>query len=128
VATDDVEQDAQEWIYKTDDEIITCRGQGHDWPKLPTKATAKKKKFKGIRFAAVPDSNGVVEVHFTCSTCGKERFMVTAPRGELDLPARYRYVDPEGYQAPKGVPISRRACFQESWRRAKEYGLIDQAT
>jgi hypothetical protein len=119
----DTDVEATEWIHKVDDKILACRGQGHDWPKLPIRSS--RKLVRGVWSQLIPDTEGQAEIHFICKGCGKERWMVTRPRGVLELPARYRYVDPDGYKGPKGVPISRRACFEESWRRAVEGGLME---
>lgn len=103
--------DAAEWLFRTSDAILACRGQGHAWPKL----TPGKRNRRGIRYTRWSD--GSVELHFTCSDCGAERIIVTNPGGVIELPAKYRYVHPPGYKAPKGVAISRRECFRESNRR-----------
>jgi hypothetical protein len=115
----DEDKEAQDWLYKTDDVIIACRGQGHAWPKLPR---THSKKMKGVRLSR--DYDGSVQIESTCRDCGMVRVLTTLPSGVLDLPAKYQYTQPEGYKAPKGIPISRRECMAESWRRAMENGVI----
>lgn len=100
----------EEWLAKTDDTILACRGQGHAWPKL------KRGNARGIQIEHV--ANGVYQIEFTCPQCKTTRTLTTAPGGILEFPASYKYQYPEGYKAPKGT--SRRHCVSESWRRIVE--------
>jgi len=105
---------AFEWLHKTDDKILACRGQGHNWPKLRPN---KGRPIKGIRHRGITESQGQVEIIMTCRDCGTDRRVVTAPGGLIDLPAKYTYTHPDGYRAPKGVKITGRQAFAESNRR-----------
>jgi hypothetical protein len=107
--------DADEYLTKTDDVILACRGQGHAWPKLRTGRKAKPLP-KGITARKWYD--GSWQITSTCLDCGMERTLTTRPGdGLLDYPAQYRYVQPEGYASPKGSGITRRDALSESWRR-----------
>lgn len=112
----DPEQAAAEWIMHAQDAIIGCRGQGHAWPKLKT----GKQNSKYVRID-IDQKEGVWQLVQICRDCGKERVVTTQPQThDIDLPAKFRYRDPEGYKAPKGIRVTRRACFAESWRRSRE--------
>jgi hypothetical protein len=114
---------AQEWIYHADDKVLACRGQGHNWPKLPRK---KGRLPRGVRLS-IYDEFGCFAITQRClDGCGKERTLITLPGGQLDLPAKYQYNNPPRYVAPKGVPVGRRACLAEVWRRALEDGILEQ--
>jgi hypothetical protein len=112
----DVEIQSDDWVMNADDAIIACRGQGHNWPKI----RPGRKQKKGVNIDPSPERDGSYYIMVTCADCGKRRYTVTLPSGMLDLPARYSYIDPEGYKAPKGVPVTRRQCLAESWRRLYE--------
>lgn len=100
---------AQEWLWKTDDKILACRGQGHAWPKL-RRGVRNQKGIRHLRLA-----EGQIELTFICKDCGMTRRLITKPSGEIDLPAKYSYDPPKGYKAPKGV--TRRMAFAETNRR-----------
>lgn len=100
----------EDWLTRTNNAILACRGQGHAWPKL------RPGNARGIEIEHV--ENGVFQITFTCPQCGTTRTLTTAPRGELVFPASYKYQYPDGYKAPKGT--SRRSCVSESWRRTLE--------
>ena len=118
---------ARQWLAYVDDEILGCRGQSHNWPKL-----RPGKPRRGVRIVG-PYVDGVMEIVQTCADCGKTRRLITAPHGVLDLPARWGYKDPrtrpghEPFAAPKGSGITRRQCLEETWRRARE-DLLAHAT
>jgi hypothetical protein len=106
--------EARDWLHDADDDILGCRGQGHNWPKLRPGRTPRGLAVEG------PFHDGVMEIIYTCRDCGKKRRLITAPNGVLDLPAQYSYKDPPGYKTPKGSGITRRQCLEETWRRSSE--------
>ena len=110
---DDSEKLAQDWIFNSPDSILACRGQGHAWPKL-----RPGRMPKGM--SALPQREGGYQLITTCRDCGMERTLITLPSGEIDMPARYAYRQPDGYKAPKGTHVTRRECLAESWRRMRE--------
>jgi hypothetical protein len=110
---DDEPADVTDWIMHSDDVIIACRGQGHSWPKIrPGKLP------RGMK--AIPQHDGGYELVTTCRDCGMVRRLITLPSGMIDMPAKYSYVQPDGYKAPKGSKVTRRECLAESWRRMRE--------
>ncbi len=112
-----IEKEAEAYLADTDDAILACRGQGHAWPKLRARKTATRLP-KGI--SAQRWHDGSWQITSTCPDCGMQRTLTTLPGGGIDHPAQYRYVQPEGYKAPKGSGITRRDCLDETWRRLRE--------
>lgn len=111
---DDPEHAADEWLHNASDDVLACRGQGHSWPKI-----RPGKLKKGVR--AYPRRDGCYELVVTCNDCGMERRLVTLPDHSVNfVGAIYSYRAPEGYRAPRGVPISRRQCFGETMRRIND--------
>lgn len=111
------ETTADQWLNNADDDVLGCRGQGHHFPKLGRRRGTRKVP-KGIKVH--PPLDGVYQIDSTCPDCGTVRIMETSPDGEIRSPNRYRYEYPEGYRPPKGVAVSRRAAYSESWRRDRE--------
>lgn len=116
VIKDDDEISAEQWIHDADDSIIGCRGQGHAWPKLRTgRANSKYVKLE------TDGKDGCWQLIQICRDCKMERCVTTtSDTHEIDMPAKFKYRAPAGYKGPKGITISRRACFAESWRRRRE--------
>jgi hypothetical protein len=107
------EMEAIEWVHHAKDEVLACRGQGHNWPKLKPN---KGRPIKGIRHRIV--EQGQVEITMTCKDgCGKERRVITPPSGLIDLPAKYHYNNPDDYSPPRGTKVTGRMAFAESNRR-----------
>jgi hypothetical protein len=111
---------AQQWVYKTDDDILGCRGQGHGFPKIRRGRAAK-----GINSYAVGE--GITRIEVTCRDCGTVRIEDTLPGGEVPTPHRYSYIYPPNYSPPKGVRVSRRLSFDETWRRVREDSRVRDA-
>ena len=118
-AKPEIESTREDWIFHTSDTIMACRGQGHAWPKL--KPGRVKTKYMRI----TTEHDGCYMLTQICRDCGTERELVTAPGGEIDFPAQYRYTQPDGYKTPKGSKITRRECLIELWRRTREDGAIN---
>jgi hypothetical protein len=114
-----IEKQAEAYLNDTDDAILACRGQGHAWPKLRAPKAGRSRLLpKGIEAQRFTD--GSWQITSTCPDCGMQRTLTTLPGGPIDHPAQYRYVQPEGYKAPKGSGITRRDCLDETWRRLRE--------
>jgi hypothetical protein len=110
---------ASEWVHDADDDVLSCRGQQHNFPKI-----RKGRARKGIRVIPLPEVPGVFQVEFTCQDCGTKRTIETQPGGVIAMPSRYRYVYPPGYKGPKGVRIGKREAFAETMRRTVEDGRM----
>jgi hypothetical protein len=116
---------AEDWLAAASDEVLVCRGQGHDFAKLER---TRSGIIKG--FTVRPPREGIYQTESTCPRCKAVRIELTLPGGELPDPHRYRYVypfygpgDPRNYKPPKGVKVRRRAAFNETWRRTREVVL-----
>ena len=128
--------DAQEWLYRADDDVLGCRGQGHRFPRIKRTNSGI---IKGIRAIPIQLDSGqsVSRIFATCPDCGTVRVEDTLPGGLLPSPHRYHYVypfygegDPRNYRPPKGIKVPRRLSFDETWRRVNEGGglaLADSA-
>jgi hypothetical protein len=116
---------AEQWLHAADDDVLGCRGQGHNFPKIKRTRTGK---IKGID--VVPqDRQGVSRIFATCPDCGTIRIEDTQPDGLLPSPHRYHYIypyygpgDPRNYRPPKGTKVKRSMSFDETWRRVQEAG------
>lgn len=115
VVQEDPEVAAAHYLHDTDDNILECRGQGHDFPKIRRRSGNVP---KGI--SVRPQADGCYQVTFTCPHCKTVRTLTTLPGGQFDYPAKYAYKHPPGYKAPKGSGLTRRDCFMETWRRVLE--------
>jgi|SRR5215469_3033959 len=114
--------EARDWLHAADDDVLACRGAGrHGFDKL-----RRNRPMTNTHTMPVLGSrNGVVMIVQTCPDCRMvERTMVTAPRGSIDLPAKWRYrVDPR-YRSPKGSGVTGRMALAETVRRMDEDGTI----
>ncbi len=108
-----IEESGGDWIKHANDSVIACRAAGHAWPKLKPGKTSRYIK-------VTPQHDGAYQLVQICRDCGMERTLTTLPGGEIDFPAHYRYVQPDGYKAPKGTHVKPRECLAEAWRRVRE--------
>jgi len=108
-----LDQRQKDWLNHLPDKFIPCRGDHHDWPVLKPGPLPR-----GVR--AVPQAGGCYQVIVTCRNCGRERMKTTLRGGALDRSAIYKYRDPEGYAAPKGLDLSRADYTAELYRRMAE--------
>ena len=108
-----IPETGDEWIKHTDDKYLACRAAGHAWPKI-------RPGRMGKHLRATRQHDGSYQLVQICRDCGMERTLATLPTGDIDFPARYRYVQPDGYKAPKGSNVSPRECLAEVWRRTRE--------
>jgi hypothetical protein len=90
----------QEHLDAMDDNVASCKGDRHDFPKLrvgplPPGVTAR------------PTSRqGVSQLTFTCPDCGTKRTKTTR-RGGIVETAKYDYDYPPGYLAPRGSGLTK---------------------
>jgi hypothetical protein len=123
MATREIEigESAEQWIHHADDSIIACRATGHGWPKI--------KPGKASRYIKVtPDHDGCYQLVQICRDCGMQRMMTTLPGGEINFPAKYSYIQPDGYKSPKGSHVIPRDCLAEAWRRTLEVDTYKMRT
>lgn len=113
------ETSAEQWLHNADDDVLACRGAGrHSFDKLHRNRPLPNTH-------TVPFSRqGVVAIVQTCPDCRcVERMIVTAQRGQIDLPTRWSYKRLDSkYTAPKGVKITPRMALAEEVRRINEDG------
>ncbi len=114
---------AQQWLWQAKEEVVGCRGQGHGFVKI----RSGKTRGKNLRVERTVD--GAWQLVQLCRDgCGVERTLTTVPGGtDIELPARFKYRRPKDYSPPKGVKVTRRECFAEAYRRAREE-LVQEAT
>jgi hypothetical protein len=90
----------QQHLDTMDDNVASCKGDRHDFPKLrvgplPPGVTAR------------PTSRqGVYQITFTCPDCGTSRTKTTR-RGGIVQTAKYDYDYPDGYLAPRGAGLTK---------------------
>lgn len=107
-------ESADDWLARTDDQLLACRATGHAWPKIRPGRLGNK------YLQATRQRDGAYQLIQICRDCGMERTLTTLPTGDIDFPARYQYRQPDGYKAPKGSGIKPRECLAEVWRRTRE--------
>jgi hypothetical protein len=95
----------EEWLHNADDEVLECRGQGHEFDHI------HRRKRTPLRNTRVGSS----QITWTCPHCGTERTRTIEPDGTLFPPVYYSYKYPRNYKGPAGV--TRRMCFDETERR-----------
>lgn len=103
-----VSQDILDWLHDADDEVLECRGQGHDFEKIHRRQRAA---YKHTRV-------GASQITWTCPHCETERVRTIEPDGTLYPPVYYAYKYKPNYKGPPGV--TRRMCFEETERRITE--------
>lgn len=109
--------DARE-MTEVDDQIVACRGWGHEWP------VRKLRPGRPIPKGYVPRlaDDGYIEVTETClNGCGKTRWSVLLPGGVYDLNVVRRYNDPKNWVTfPQASGITPRSFQAEAIRRMNE--------
>ena len=109
----ELQQRQKDWLHHLPDKFIPCRGDHHDWPILKPGPLPR-----GVR--AIPQRDGCYQLVIACRQCGRERTKTTLPGGGYDRSAIYKYRDPEGYAAPKGLDLTRADYTAELYRRIAE--------
>lgn len=101
-----------ETLAKIDDDQLTCRVEGHDFPKLHPKKSIPK----GINLERQRD--GSWQMVRVCKCCKKKR-VTTLQGGALNRQIFRKYIDPPKWmKIPKYLEISKADIVQEHFDRA----------
>jgi hypothetical protein len=109
----EIDPEIAAWLHDADDEVLECRGQGHDFERIRRSRTRRP-----LQNTRVERRDGGSQIEWTCPVCDTVRTRTVEPDGTLFPPVTYAYRYQPNYKGPAGV--TRRMCFDETERRISE--------
>lgn len=92
-------QSGDDHLNVLDDNMLSCKGDRHDFPKLRVGPLNRNIKAKHVK-------NGVYQLTYVCPDCGTRRTKTTL-KGGIVVTAKYDYDHPPGYLAPPGAGLTK---------------------